>query len=269
MDLATLVGLIGTIIIIVVVMILDGGSPAELFHHPGPIILTMGGSAVAATIFGSFQTFLNLPKFFKIAFFETHFDTIATIDKISEMADKARREGLLALEEESKTIEDKFLQKGIMLVVDGIEPAAVRTILELEIHQMEQRHYQGIRWFESAGGLSPTFGIIGTVMGLISVLKQLDDPAAFTAAIAAAFLATLWGLLTANVFWLPIGGKLATRSHHEVSYRHMLLEGVMALQAGENPRLIREKLNSFLSPSEREKSVDKPASAAGKAGAAA
>lgn len=269
MDLATVVGLIGTIVIIGVVMIMDGGSPAELFHHSAPIILTMGGSAVAATVFGPLQTVLNIPKFLKIAFFETHFDTIQTIDKISEMADKARREGLLALEEESKTIEDKFLQKGIMLVVDGIEPAAVRTILELEIHQMEQRHHQGISWFETAGGLAPTFGIIGTVMGLISVLKQLDDPAAFTAAIAAAFLATLWGLISANVFWLPIGGKLTTRSHHEVSYRHMLLEGVMALQAGENPRLIREKLNAFLSPAEREKSVDKPASAAGKAGAAA
>ena len=104
MDLATVVGLIGTIVIIGVVMIMDGGSPAELFHHSAPIILTMGGSAVAATVFGPLQTVLNIPKFLKIAFFETHFDTIQTIDKISEMADKARREGLLALDEESKTI---------------------------------------------------------------------------------------------------------------------------------------------------------------------
>jgi chemotaxis protein MotA len=167
------------------------------------------------------------------------------------MADKARREGLLALEEESKKIPDPFLRQGIMLVVDGTDPAQVRQILELEIKNMEERHEIGINFFVTAGGFSPTFGIIGTVMGLISVLKQLDDPGKLAKSIAAAFLATLWGLLSANLIWLPIGGKLTLRSKEEVTYRHMLLEGILSLQAGENPRIIKEKLSTFLSPAER------------------
>jgi chemotaxis protein MotA len=167
------------------------------------------------------------------------------------MADKARREGLLALEDEAKKIEDPFLRKGIMLVVDGIEPAQVRTILELEIHNMEGRHALGYGFFNTAGGFSPTFGIIGTVMGLIAVLQNLSNPDALAESIAVAFLATLWGLLSANLIFLPIGGKLLAKSHEEVVFRRMLLEGVLSLQAGENPRLIREKLNVFLAPNAR------------------
>ena len=124
--------------------------------------------------------------------------------------------------------------------------------MELEIHNMETRHALGYGFFNAAGGFSPTFGIIGTVMGLISVLKNLSNPDALAASISSAFLATLWGLMSANMVFLPIGGKLAAKSHEEVVYRRMLLEGILSLQAGENPRLIREKLNVFLAPSARE-----------------
>jgi chemotaxis protein MotA len=181
------------------------------------------------------------------------------------MADKARREGLLALEEESKKVEDDFLRKGIMLVVDGIEPAQVQAIMELEISQMKERHEEGINFFVQAGGFSPTFGIIGTVMGLISVLKQLSDPDKLAASIASAFLATLWGLLSANLIWLPIGGKLSTRNYEEIAYRKMLVEGILSLQAGENPRLIREKLLTFLPPAVRDKTSTRAASTEGNA----
>ena len=260
MDLASVGGIVLAIIIVVVVMILDGGSPAELFSHAAPIILTLGGSAVVSLVAGPLEVLFNIPKYFRITFFKNKYDDIETINQITSMADKARREGLLALEEESKKVEDNFLRKGIMLVVDGIEPAQVQAILELEISQMKQRHEVGINYFVQAGGFSPTFGIIGTVMGLISVLKQLSDPEKLAMSIASAFLATLWGLLSANLIWLPIAGKLTARNYEEVSYRKMLVEGILSLQAGENPRLIREKLLTFLPPNAREKASSNPAS---------
>ncbi len=257
MDLASVGGIALGLIIVVVVMIMDGGSPAELFHHSAPIILTLGGSAAIATVTGPLEVIFNIPKYFRITFMKNKYDEIETIGQIASMADKARREGLLALEDESKKVTDSFLRKGIMLVVDGIEPAQVQSILELEINQMKQRHEIGINWFVAAGGFAPTFGIIGTVMGLISVLKQLSDPEQLAISIASAFLATLWGLLSANMIWLPIGGKLSARNYEEVSYRKMLMEGILSLQAGENPRLIKEKLLTFLAPSRREKALAK------------
>ncbi|MBA4385750.1 MAG: hypothetical protein C0410_13515 [Anaerolinea sp.] len=166
------------------------------------------------------------------------------------MADKARREGLLALEEESKKIKDPFLQKGIMLVVDGVDPSQVRAILETNIENLEERHKKGAAAFAGAGGFAPTFGIIGTVMGLMNALKMLDDPEKLAEAIAGAFLATLWGLLFANLIFLPLGNKLKAKSQEEVHYRNLLTEGILALQAGENPRIVREKLNAFLAPKE-------------------
>jgi len=251
MDLATTLGIGLALSIVAAVMILDGGSPAELFIVPQAILLTLGGSLVGAMATVPLGAVTNMPKYFKIAFLPKKEKHGELIDMICKMADKARREGLLALEEESKKIHDPFLRKGIMLVVDGVEPAQVRTILEVEIEHMSERHAVGIGFFNSAGGFAPTFGIIGTVMGLIVVLKELTNPEKLAKSIASAFLATLWGLLSANLIWMPIAGKLAFRSHEESAFRHMLVEGIISLQAGENPRLIREKLYAFVPPKER------------------
>jgi chemotaxis protein MotA len=251
MDLATIIGILGALGIVILVLIMDGGSPMELFAVPQAILLTLGGSIIATLATIPLDVFLKVPKIILKAFFQEKAHAKESVEMITKMADKARREGLLALEEDSKKIEDKFLRKGIMLVVDGVEPEQVRTILELDIHHMEARHALGYGYFNTAGGFSPTFGIIGTVMGLISVLKELSDPDKLAKSIAAAFLATLWGLISANMIFLPIGGKLQNKSHEESAYRHMLVEGILSLQAGENPRLIRDKLTAFLPPSER------------------
>lgn len=253
MDLATLIGIIAALGIVIVVMIMDGGSPLELLAHPSAILLTLVGSYVATMVTVPLEVALKLPKYIGIAFKQKKVNLLDVIDLIARMADKARREGLLALEEESKKIDDVFLRKGIMLVVDGTDPAQVRTILELEIEHMEERHSYAIGFFSSAGGFAPTFGIIGTVMGLIAVLKELDDPGKLAKSIAGAFLATLWGLLSANMIWLPIAGKLQSRSHEEVAFRKMMMEGILSLQAGENPRIIKEKLSTFLPPADRGK----------------
>ena len=251
MDIATIAGLLLAVVVVVATLLLDGGSPAELFSTPQAILLTWGGSLVATMVTVPLEVALKIPIYIKIAALTKKENPLEVIELMANMADKARREGLLALEEESKKIEDPFLRKGIMLVVDGIEPVQVRTILELEIHNMEARHAMGYGFFNTAGGFSPTFGIIGTVMGLISVLKSLSDPDKLAKSIASAFLATLWGLIAANMVFLPVGSKLATKSHEEVAYRRMLLEGILSLQAGENPRLIREKLSVFLAPNKR------------------
>jgi chemotaxis protein MotA len=177
-------------------------------------------------------------------------DVKESIDLLVHMAEKARRDGLLALEEGAKDVTDEFLRSGLMMVVDGVDPAQVREILETKIEQMRHRHRAGYGFFAAAGGFGPTFGIIGTVMGLISVLKQLDDPNSLARSIAGAFLATLWGLLSANLVYLPLGGKLKMRSEEEALVRYMQLEGILAIQAGENPNIVREKLNVFLPPAQ-------------------
>jgi chemotaxis protein MotA len=275
MDIATIAGLILALTTLTVVLVMDGGSPAELFAHPSAIILIFGGSLGATIITSPLQTVLKLPQYIIQAFTTSKFDAKATIELMTKLADKARREGLLALEEDSKKITDKFLKKGIMMVVDGVDPEQVAAIMETTIEQMRTRHKRGIGFFSAAGGYAPTFGIIGTVMGLINVLKQLDNPSALGEAIAAAFLATLWGLLTANLIYLPIGGKIKAKSEEEARNRYMQLEGILSIQAGENPRIVRDKLSAFLPPSEvkseqeagKAKSSDKKA-VAGNAGKA-
>jgi len=253
MDLSTIIGFIAGISIVFLTMVLDGGSPAELFAKIAPIILIFGGSLAATCITSPFKLFLGMPKLIGKACTTKKLEAPEAIETLVKMADKARRDGLLALEEESKKISDPFLKKGIMLVVDGVDPTQVRTILEIEIEQMRERHAANYGIFAAAGGYAPTFGIIGTIMGLISVLKQLDDPNKLAASIASAFLATLWGLLVSNLIYLPLGGKLRSKSEEEALFRTLMMEGILSLQAGENPRIVREKLGAFLPPKAREK----------------
>jgi chemotaxis protein MotA len=262
MDIATILGFVVGITTVFVVMIMDGGSPAELFAHPSAIILIVGGSLSATIITVPLKIAMQLPKYIIQAFTSRSFDAKTTIELLTKLADRARREGLLALEEDSKKIKDKFLQRGIMMVVDGVDSEQVEAILENNIEQMRTRHKHGIAFFASAGGFAPTCGIIGTVMGLISVLKQLDNPSALGESIAAAFLATLWGLLMANMIYLPISGKIKAKSEEEARNRYMQLEGILAIQAGENPRIVRDKLNAYLAPAEV-KNVDEAGKAQG------
>ena len=251
MDFATIGGLLLGFALITMVMIMDGGSPAELFTAPQAIVLTMGGALIATIISYPLKSLPEIPKWFKAAFFSKSTDVAGMIDTLTKMSDKARREGLLALEEESKKLEDEFLRKGIMMVVDGVDPSQVRSIMHIEIEHMRERHAQGINFFTAAGGYGPTMGIIGTVMGLISVLQELDNPGELGHSIAVAFLATLWGILSANLIWLPLAGKLRANSETEAAFRELVMEGVLSLQAGENPRVVKEKLLAFLPPKRR------------------
>lgn len=271
MDIATILGLVLAFALITVVMVLDGGSPAELFSAPQAILLTMGGALVATVISYPMSSLGNIPKWFMKAFFSKKENPGEVIETLTRMADKARREGLLALEDESKKLENEFMRKGIMMAVDGVDASQVKTIMEIDIQNMEERHHQGINFFSAAGGYGPTMGIIGTVMGLISVLQELDNPSELGHNIAVAFLATLWGILSANIIWLPLAGKLRSNSAEEVAYKRLIMEGILCLQAGENPRIVRDKLMAFLPPKARSAGAEggegKPAGKKAKAGA--
>jgi chemotaxis protein MotA len=253
MDFTTIGGLIFGVAVIGIVMILDGGSPAELFAVPQAILLIIGGSIAATTITVPMDILKKMPTVIGIAMKNQHHDVQGTLDLLVKMTDRARREGLLALEEDSKSIHDPFMKKAIMMVVDGVDPAQVRAIMETSIENMQERHKACYSFFATAGGFAPTFGIIGTVMGLISVLKQLDNPSLLAKSIASAFLATLWGLIMANLIYLPLGGKLKIKDEEEASFRTMTMEGVLSLQAGENPSILREKLSAFLPPAKDSK----------------
>jgi chemotaxis protein MotA len=170
------------------------------------------------------------------------------IDLLVQLATLARREGALALEARLAEVRDPFLRKGLQLVVDGTDPALVREILETELMTQAERHRMGAKLFLTMGGLAPTLGVTGTVMGLVHMMEKLNDPSKMGPAIAAAFIATLYGVASANLLFIPVGNKLASRSQQETLVRQMILEGIVSLQAGQSPLLIGEKLRAFLEP---------------------
>ncbi len=251
MDLSTVLGLLAAFGAVIAALYLDGGNIQELFQHMSAIILTVGGALGAGMLSFPMATMISLPNLLGKAFMSSKANIEETIEVVVKMADKARREGLLSLEEDAKKIEDVFMRKGVMLVVDGVDSHQVRSIMEADSKLMGHRHEMGIGLLAAMGGYAPTLGIIGTVMGLINVLKQLSEPEKLGEAIGAAFLATLWGIMTANLIWLPLASKLRVKSAEEVAAREMITEGVLALQAGENPRIVREKLITFLPPKKR------------------
>ena len=167
------------------------------------------------------------------------------------LAEKARRDGLLALEDDLSQIEDAFTRRGLQLVVDGVESDLVIAILQAESDGMAARHARNAKMFATAGGFAPTIGVLGTVLSLVHVLENLSSPAGLGKSIAGAFLATLYGVGSANLIFLPIGNRLKDMSSQEVSYREMLLEAILSIQAGDNPRMLAEKLETFVAPSQR------------------
>ncbi|MCK5127141.1 MAG: flagellar motor protein [candidate division Zixibacteria bacterium] len=250
MDLATIGGLILGIGAIIFAYFLDGGHFGAVFQAPA-MILVIGGTIGAAMITTSFNTIRNIPTLLGIAFRGKKPDALKTIALITSLADKARREGVLGLEADLKKIKDPFFNKATQLVIDGTDSTDLRQILETEVSYIAERHRKGISLFKALGGFSPTLGIIGTVLGLVHTLSNTDDAARMATAIAGAFIATLWGITMANLIYLPIGDKLRLRHDEEVENLDLIIEGIVSIQAGENPRIIRTKLMSFVDPKTR------------------
>ncbi len=170
-----------------------------------------------------------------------------------EFAERARREGLLALEEAAKSVDDPFLKKGLELAVDGTDPEELHDILENDVTAIRSEQKAGAKLFENMGGFAPTLGIIGTVLGLVHVLQNLSDPGKLGTLIAGAFIATLWGVMSANVFWLPIANKLKRVAEVDVHHKELLIEGILSIQAGANPRIVQQRLLSHLPMKDRQR----------------
>jgi chemotaxis protein MotA len=250
-DPASFIGIGVALFALMVSMFMDGGNPGSLLA-PSAILLTFGGTIGAATAGMLMSDAKMLPKILKSALTTKVTAPDESVAVVVSFAEKARRQGLLALEEEARQIDDAFLRKGIEMAVDGADPEEIRDILEMDVDSMKSRHKAGAKFFADMAGFAPTMGIIGTVMGLLHVLQNLSTPATLGPMIAAAFTATLWGVMQANVFWLPISNRLKRASEMEVRRMELLLEGVLAIQAGSNPRVVEQRLLSYLSPKEQE-----------------
>lgn len=252
MDVATVGGLVLAWVSLIVAILLEGAKLTQ-FIKLSAFIIIIGGTFGATIISFSTKQFKDIFKIMSIAFRTKEINAASIIKTLVSFAERARREGLLVLEEDAAKVDDAFLRKGVQLVVDGTDMDLVRNILETELSFLAQRHKVGEDMFMTLGGFSPTLGIIGTVMGLVFALSHGVEDASETAkAIAVAFLATLYGISFANLIFIPIANKLKMKSREEILLREVMIEGILSIQAGDNPRIVEEKLKAFLPPILRE-----------------
>ncbi len=251
MDLATPIGVGGAAVVIITVNVMEGGNPASLFLIPS-MLLVWVGTCLVSIAGGTMADAKGVVGSLKKAMTGSAESSKDVVPVVVSLADKARKEGLLALEDSLKEIDDAFLVKGVTMAVDGTDPEEMRDILEGEVAAKRAATKHSSKFFSDAGAYAPTIGIIGTVMGLVHVLENLAQPEELGHLIAAAFIATLWGVLSANVFFLPIGNRLKRLGELEVARMELTIEGILAIQAGANPRIIAAKLNSLLPAHEQE-----------------
>lgn len=218
--------------------------------NPSAALIVFGGTFGALFISFPLEEIKQLPKALRHSFYKNDLQPGSLVGKLVQFAEKARREGLLALETEVAAAGDPFLQKGIQLVADGLDQDTIKEMLETELDFVASRHASTAAMLDAMGGYAPTMGIIGTVMGLISLLGNLSgaDMGAMGAGIAVAFTATLYGVWSANLVWLPLAQKLKRKSEEELLMREVMIAGIISIQAGDNPQIVEEKLKSYLSP---------------------
>jgi chemotaxis protein MotA len=250
MKAATGIGIAVAAVGILLSAMMDGTSPAAFMNMPALIII-IAGTAGATMASVGMDGMKKIPALYKQVISAEPPDVQGRVALLVSLAEQARREGLLALDGQIAEIEDEFTKKGLQLVVDGTDPELVRDILEAETDAMAARHHSGVLPFEKAGGFAPTIGIIGTVMGLVHVLQNLSAPATLGPSISSAFIATLMGVASANVIYLPVANRLKAMSAAEVELRTLTVEGILSVQAGDNPRVVADKLTSFVPPAER------------------
>ena len=251
MDIATIIGLAAAFGL-VGWSIMTGGNLSAFLNLPAAAIV-LGGTLGSLLVHFPLSRFLGLFQILRKTFVFVQPEPDDVINKMVKYAERARREGMLALEDDSETEEDEFLRKGLRLAVDGTDPQLLEKILHTDLQQIENRHIEGARILAAGGTFAPAFGRIGTLIGLVSMLSNLSDPARIGAGMATALVTTFYGAVLANALFLPLAGKLETRSREELLNKEMVIDGIMAIQSGDSPRIVEEKLKSFLSPSLRRK----------------
>lgn len=248
-DILTPIGIISGVGLVIWGMLSQEG--LGIFWDLPSVFITGGGSIAAVLITISVSDFKRLGKIFMQAFKETKSSNIEVISQFSELSKRARREGLLSLEDEISKIDDEYFKKGLQMVVDGIEPETIKDILTLEIEEMEERHFAGASIFSTWGGYCPAFGMIGTLIGLIQMLANLTDASTIAQGMGKALITTFYGSFIANIIANPIAANLSRKSDIETKERQLKLEGILAIQSGVNPRIVEEKLLTYLEPAER------------------
>jgi len=249
MDIATVVGLIAGIGLVVVSIAMGGD--ARVFWNAPSVVLVLGGTLAVTLLNYPLSDVLSVMATVKNAFIHKAQSAEALIEKLVSFATVARREGILALESHAKDSGDEFLEKSIQLAIDGTAPELIKDILTTEIAFMEDRHALGQSVLVAMGTYAPAFGMIGTLIGLVKMLTQMNDPSQIGVGMAVAILTTLYGALIANVLCLPAAGKLKVRTANELLGKEIIIEGILSIQSGDNPRVVEQKLKSFVSPAVR------------------
>lgn len=251
MDLGTIAGIGGGFAMIFFGILTSGGAIGSYVNIPS-LIMVLGGSFTAMLVANPLSRMLGFVKYFKIAMNMPNYEEAKMIASLVSFSEKARREGLLALEDDLEEVEEEFLRKGIQLVVDGTDPEVIKSILYNDLNQMQERHQIGIGIFKLWGSLSPAFGMIGTLAGLIAMLANMQDTSAIGSGMALALITTMYGSIFANLLFIPIMNKLEDRDKAESVVREIMIEGILSIQSGDNPRILEQKLVSFLPPDQRE-----------------
>jgi chemotaxis protein MotA len=221
------------------------------FINAPSALIVVGGTFGAVLINYPISDLLGVSGVVKNVFFQKDLKVSNVIEKLVDMSKTARREGILALEKQAENIKDPFFSKGVRLMIDGLEPAALSKILYTELEFIEERHRLGAEIFTTAGNFAPAMGMVGTLIGLVKMLMQMDDPSSIGPAMAVALITTFYGVILANLIFLPIAGKLKTRSADELLTKQLIISGVLSVQSGDNPRILEQKLHSFIAPVER------------------
>lgn len=251
MDIATIGGITAGLVFLLLGVIFAQGN-LFLFVSPASVMITVGGSFAALLASYPLGYILGIGKIARFAFFSPDVNAKEMIITLVSFSEKARREGLLALEDDLDELDDEFLKKGIQLVVDGTDPELVRRIMETELENIMERHEKGKKVFDDWALLSPAFGMIGTLIGLVLMLVNLEDKSAIGPGMSTALITTLYGAIMANSILIPIANKLEIRANEEVLLKLIMIEGTLSIQSGDNPRIVRDKLIAFLEPTQRE-----------------
>lgn len=250
MDAATLIGISFAFALVLSAIMM--GSSLGLFFNVPSLMIVMGGTLGATMINYPIRDVFGVLRVIKKVFFTGVWNSREVVLKFIELSIKSRKEGILALEDDLEGMDDYFLAKGLRLAIDGVEPQVIVEILETEIDYLQERHRSGAEILTTMAGFFPAMGMIGTLIGLVQMLKTMEDPSTIGPSMAVALLTTFYGAVGANLVCLPMAGKLRKRSKEETLIREMMLSGIISLVKGENPRIIEEKLHSYVSPSMRE-----------------
>ena len=249
MDVATILGIVSGLGLIAYTVV--SGGNLDIFIHIPSMMIVGGGSMAAILVNFPLKEVISVLGIVKKAFMSDEIDATNIIDLFINLAMKSRRDGILAIDKELHTIDDNFMRIGLEMAVDGAEPETIKNVMEVELNYLIERHKKGQQIFLSLGTFSPAFGMIGTLMGLIAMLRTLDDPSNIGAGMAVALITTFYGSVLANLLFLPIAGKLKNRSDHEITIKEMMIDGVLAIQYGEHPKNLSRKLLNFIPPKTR------------------